>query len=231
MKTNIKINLLALGVCLASTACSPLAPRPDDSKFFILNPISDGAAAAASPVSATQSLMIGIGPIEFPDYLRRLDVVTRTSANELDLSPDKRWGEPLDRNFARVLSENLSQLLNTQQLERYPWPRRTEVDYQVMVDVLRFETSADGQSQLIARWVIKDGRTGKDLSASETHASAPVGSGETGGSAALSSDLATLSRDIAAGITSLKQNSQRTVNATDGSSPSHLSTQKYSASN
>ncbi len=131
MKTNIKINLLALGVCLASTACSPLAPRPDDSKFFILNPISDGAAAAVSPVSATQSLTIGIGPIEFPDYLRRLEVVTRTSANELDLSSDKRWGEPLDRNFARVLSENLSQLLNTQQLERYPWSRRTEVDYQV----------------------------------------------------------------------------------------------------
>jgi len=222
MKTDIKIMLFALGACLVSTACSPLAPQPDHSRFFILNPISDGAAPGVSLASATPSLTIGIGPIEFPDYLRRLEVVTRTSANELDLSPEKRWGEPLDKNFARVLSENLSQLLNTQQLERYPWPRRTEVDYQVTVDVLRFETSTDGQSQLIARWIIKDGRTGKDLSASETKASAPVGSGETGGSEALSSDLATLSRDIASRIAALRQQSQRTANATDGSSPDHL---------
>jgi uncharacterized protein len=218
MKTDIRIILLALGVCFASAACSPLAPQPDHSKFFILNPISDAAAPGKAPVSATQSLTIGIGPIEFPDYLRRLDVVTRTSANELDLSPNKRWGEPLDKNFARVLSENLSQLLNTQQLERYPWPRKTEVDYQVTVDVLRFETSSDGQSQLIAHWVIKDGRTGKDLAASETKASAPVGQGEAGPSAALSSDLATLSQEIAARITALNQNPQRTANSVGGSS-------------
>jgi len=210
MKTNMKTIFLAVGACLVAAGCSPLAPQPDHSKFFILTPLSDGAAPGVSPVSATKPLTIGIGPIEFPDYLRRLEVVTRTSPNELDLSPEKRWGEPLDKNFTRVLSENLSQLLNTQQLENYPWPRRTEVDYQVAVDVLRFETSADGQSRLIARWVIKDGRTGKDLSAAETNASAPVGSGETAASAALSNDLASLSRDIAARITELNQNHQRT---------------------
>ena len=127
--------------------------------------------------------------------------------------------------------------LNTRQLENYPWPRRTEIDYQVTVDVLRFETSADGQSQLIARWVIKDGRTGKDLAASETNASAPVGQGETGPSAALSSDLASLSRDIAARITALNQNPPRTANSIDRSSLDHhsviagTSKQKYSLSN
>ena len=208
MTTNLKTVFLALSACLVSAGCSPLAPQPDHSKFFILSPLSDGTASAATSMSATQSLTIGVGPIEFPDYLRRLEVVTRTSANELALSPEKRWGEPLDRNFARVLSENLSRLLNTQQLESYPWPRKTEVDFQVAVNVLRFETSSDGQSQLIARWVIKDGRTGKDLASSETSASAPVGSGEAAASAALSSDLAILSRDIAAHITALPHNPQ-----------------------
>lgn len=207
MKPEIGLLFLA---CFAFAACSPLAPQPDHSKFFILSPLSEGAASGVSAVSATQSLTIGIGPIEFPDYLRRLEVVTRTSANELDLSPEKRWGEPLDKNFARVLAENLSRLLNTQRLESYPWPRRTEVDYQVTVNVLRFETSSDGQSQLIARWVIKDGRTGKDLAASETNASVPVGSGEAAGSAALSGDLASLSRDIAIRITALNRHPQRT---------------------
>jgi uncharacterized protein len=211
MKTNSIY--LAVGLCALLAGCSPLAPQPDHSKFFVLTALSDGPPSVAA-ASATQPLTLGIGPIEFPDYLRRLEVVTRTSPNQLDLSPDKRWGEPLDKDFARILSENLSRLLNTQQIEKYPWPVRTPVDYQVCVDVLRFETSSDGQSQLIARWIIKDGRTGKDLSASETNTTSPVAAGEAGASAALSNDLATLSREIATAITALNQNAQRTASAT-----------------
>jgi len=203
---NIKSMLIALSACVAAAGCSPLAPQPDRSKFFILTPLSEGATSAATPASTAGNspLTIGIGPIDFPDYLRRLEVVTRSSPNQLDLSAEKRWGEPLDKNFERVLGENLAQLLNTQQIEKYPWPRKTQVDYQVSIDVQRFETSTDGQSQLVARWVIKDGGTGKDLAASQTTASAPVGSGETGASIALSSDLGTLSREIASRIAELR---------------------------
>ena len=195
----LKAKLVALACALAA-GCSPLAPQPDRSKFFILSPLTD----ASTFVSATTNspLTVGIGPIDFPDYLRRLEVVTQTSTNELDLSDEKRWGEPLDKNFARVLSENISKLLNTQQIEKYPWPVRTHIDYQIEVDVQRFETTSDGKSQLIARWIIKDG-AGNDLYASETTASTPVSAGETGASAALSNDLATLSREVAARITEL----------------------------
>jgi uncharacterized protein len=204
----MKAALIALGACAIAAGCSPLAPQPDRSKFFILTPLADGSASISTPAGATTNtpLTIGVGPIDFPDYLRRLEVVTRTSPNQLDLSAEKRWGEPLDKNFARVFSENISKLLNTQQIEKYPWPVRTRVDYQITIDVQRFETTADGQSQLVARWIIKDGVTGKDLYASETTASAPVGPGETGASAALSSDLATLSREIAAQVIELRQN-------------------------
>lgn len=209
----VKAALIALGACVFAAGCSPLAPQPDPSKFFILTPLSDGSAPSATPASAKADspLTIGIGPIDFPDYLRRLQVVTRESPNQLDLSAEKRWGEPLDKNFARVFSENISQLLNTQRIEKYPWPVRTHVDYQISVDVQRFETTSDGQSQLIARWVIKDGATGKDLYASETTASAPVGPGETGASAALSNDLATLSRDISSRVTILQQGGRQTT--------------------
>jgi uncharacterized lipoprotein YmbA len=198
--------LIALGACVLVAGCSPLAPQPDRSKFFILTPLIDSSAPVSTPASTSNdsSLTIGIGPIDFPDYLRRLEVVTRISPNQLDLSAEKRWGEPLDKNFARVFSENISKLLNTQQIEKYPWPVRSHIDYQIEVNVQRFETTSDGQSQLIARWIIKDG-AGKDLYASETTASAPVSAGETGASAALSTDLATLSREVAARVTQLRQ--------------------------
>jgi uncharacterized lipoprotein YmbA len=100
---------------------------------------------------------------------------------------------------------NLAQLLNTQRIEKYPWPRRTSVDYQISVDVLQFETTNEGRSQLVARWIIRDGKTDKDLFASETIASSPVGKGEADQSAALSSDLGTLSKDIVAHVTEISQ--------------------------
>jgi uncharacterized lipoprotein YmbA len=210
---NWKITI-AMCMSFAAAGCSPLAPQQDHSKFFILAPISDTTSASIRPVSTSKSsrpLKIGVGPVDFPDYLRRLEVVTRTSPNQLDLSPEKRWGEPLDKNFERALSENLAHLLNTQHIQKYPWARRTEIDYQISIDVVRFESSSDGQSQLVARWIIKDS-TGEDLYASETNSSIAVPAGEAGASSALSSDLAALSRDIATQIQNLDQ---RRASSTD----------------
>jgi len=53
-----------------------------------------------------------------------------------------------------------------------------------------------------------------DLYASETSASAQVGTGQTGASAALSSDLATLSREVADRVTEFRRH-QAPVSATD----------------
>jgi uncharacterized lipoprotein YmbA len=193
---------------LIGVGCSPLAPRPDYSKFFILTPLSDDRLPTMTASTAGRpnpQLTLGIGPIDFPDYLRRPEVVTLTSPNQITLSQDRRWGEPLDKNFSRVLSEDLSRLLNTQRIEKYPWSHKTQVDYQIVIDVQRFETSSDGQSQLLARWIVKDGATGKNIYASETNAGTPVKGGDTGVSEALSSDLATLSREIADRISELSR--------------------------
>ncbi len=198
MKTIIS-TMLALSALLCGSGCSPLAPQPDRSKFFILTPISDDAATVATQVPAASSsqLTLGVGPIYFPAYLRRPEIVTLASPNQIDLSAEKRWGEPLDKNFERVITENLTQLLGTQRVEKYPWSRNVHVDFQIVIDVQRFDTSSDGLSHLTARWIIKDGATAKDLFASETSSSLPVGPGDTGASAALSQDLAILSRAIA----------------------------------
>lgn len=205
----IQHKFIAFATCIVVAGCSPLAPRPDSSKYFILTPLAGGVSTPAqvSPTADSQ-LKIGLGPIDFPDYLRRLEVVTRVAPNQIYISEEKHWAEPLDKNFVRVLSEDLARLLKTQKIEKYPWPRKTQLDYQIAIDVQRFETGTDNQSQLVARWIIKDGSTSKDLYASETIASTPVASGDTGESAALSSDLAILSQAVAAQVTSL--NRQRT---------------------
>jgi uncharacterized protein len=194
--------MIVLALSLLAVICSPLAPLPDHNKFFMLSPISEeGVAKTGTPIA--QQLSIGVGPIDFPDYLRRQEVVTRTAANRIDVSQANRWAGPVDKNFTRVLSENLATLLSTQRVENYPWSRSTLVDYQVVVYVERFDTGSDGKARLVARWSIRDGHDGKVLCATETTSSVPVGSGEEGPSAGLSSNLATMSREIASQLTLL----------------------------
>src|SRR6202043_1164285 len=146
----LKTKVITFGACAIVAGCSVLSPQPDRSEFFILSPVSDSAGMATKPASTSpdSQLTVGVGPVDFPDYLRRLPVVTRVAPNRVDLSDERRWAEPLDKNFTRVLSENLAVLLDTQRIEKYPWALRTKVDYQIEVDVQRFETSSDGQSQL-----------------------------------------------------------------------------------
>ena len=129
-------------------------------------------------------------------------MVTRTTANRIDVSERDRWAGHLDRNFTRVLSADLATLLNTQRIQNYPWSRIIPVDYQVMVNVEQFDTNGK-QATLIARWSIRDGHDGKELYATETTSNAPVSTGEEGPSAALSSNVAALSREIATQLTAL----------------------------
>jgi uncharacterized lipoprotein YmbA len=218
----IKANLIAFGACAMVAGCSVLSTQPDRSKFFILSPVSDSGGMTAKPPSTSpdSQLTLGVGPVDFPDYLRRLPVVTSVGPTRVDLSDERRWAEPLDKNFTRVLSENLATLLDTQRIEKYPWALRTKVDYQIELDVQRFETTSDGQSQLMASWIIRDGQSSKILYASQTTAGAPAGSDEASASTALSNDLATLSKEIASRITEL--NLHRTPNNADSNSASAL---------
>jgi uncharacterized protein len=217
---NLKTKLIAFGACAIVAGCSVLSPQPDRSEFFILTPVSDSAGMAARPASTSpdSQLTIGVGPVDFPDYLRRLQVVTRVAPNRIDLSEERRWAEPLDKNFVRVLSENLAALLDTQRIEKYPWSLRTKVDYQVEINVQRFETTSDGQTQLLASWIIREGQRSKILYASQTTTGSPAGPDGVSESAALSSDLATLSKEIASRITELNQ--RRTPNNADANSAS-----------
>lgn len=216
MKLQFKWLLLATCVGIGA-GCSPLAPQPDYSKFYVLTPIADSSSAPAV-AGSSHPLVIGLGPIDFPDYLRRPQVVTRTSTNELHLSPVDRWGEPLDENFRRVLSDNLGQLLGTEDIVQYPWSHKAGVNYQVLVTVQRFETNSDGQSQLRAQWIIRDGATGKSLYASQTNATTPAGPATTPSAAALSADLGDLSQAIATEINQLgerRMTSSAATNQTD----------------
>jgi uncharacterized lipoprotein YmbA len=109
---------------------------------------------------ATVQLIIGLGPLSLPEILNRQQIVTRSGASRVELADRHRWAEPLQDNINRVMRENLAELLGTEQIIAYPWSRGTGVDYQIKIEIVRFEGKGLEQAQLEALWSILD-REGK----------------------------------------------------------------------
>jgi uncharacterized lipoprotein YmbA len=109
--------------------------------------------------SSARKTVIGVGPVTLPDYLDRPQIVTRASGNRVILASFHSWVEPVDGMFTRVLVGNLSSLLATDNVVTLPQRRPMPLDYQVEVDVARFDADVTGRAVLDARWRVfgKDG--------------------------------------------------------------------------
>jgi uncharacterized lipoprotein YmbA len=207
---NVAMALALAGLPLLS--CSLFSPRPDQSRFFTLTPIPEADEIVTKGVSYQAGISVGIGPISIPGYLDRTEIVTRVRANQLDVSQHDLWAEPLEDNFARVLSQNLSALLHTDRIKLYPWPVVNKPDYQVQVEVLRFEASAAGDVQLSARWAVRDTGEKNSSEYSESHISYPARTTSVDGAVAtLSEALGNLSREIAAAVRSVGDRKEASV--------------------
>ena len=135
------------GLCLlVCMGCARTAPT----HFYLLQPLS----SQETQMRASARYVFGIGPVEIADYLKRQQIANRLDANEVLFSDFNNWAEPLDRCVTRVLSENLSVLLNTPRIETYPWLPSLPVDYQVRVRIVRFDGATDDAAFLVAYWSI-----------------------------------------------------------------------------
>jgi uncharacterized lipoprotein YmbA len=183
--------------CLLLAACSLLAPRPDPSRFFVLDAMPTASATAGVAARRSNTLLVGVGPLTFPSYLRRTEIVTRLGPNRVTFSDTARWAEPVESSFPRLLSRDLSLMLGTDRVVRYPWLLTTRPDYAVAIDVLRFERTANGDGDLAAHLTFSD-RDGRVLDGRDVHVlERAQGSGMDGSVAALSTALVRLSREIA----------------------------------
>lgn len=198
----LRVAAVTLG---ASILGGCIGGKSQPSKFYVLSPLPSETKKQVA--AATRSVAIGVGPVSLPPYLDRPEIVTRAGGNELYLSEFDRWAEPLQRNFSRVLAENLSILIPTDRTAVFPWEKPTPIDYQVLVDVTRFEGYADGNTLLMARWSIFSADGKQELLTQQSTFVNPTGAPQNYEAtvSALSRSLADLSREIAVEITAIAQ--------------------------
>lgn len=141
------INNLVTGLFLVILAgCGTTEP----SRFYILTAPDD----STMPETATPGPAVGVGPVSFPAYLDRPEIVHRTGDNQLHYAGAERWAEPLKTTFTRTLAENLAQQIPGDRVVLHPWPRSAVPEYQVTVNVVRFDSDAAGRVVLVAGWEV-----------------------------------------------------------------------------
>ena len=192
-----------LAASLLVSSCS-LGKQSPPTRLYTLTALAqtDGGQQA----TGTQGLAIGVGPVELPEYVDRPQIMTGDGGNELRRAEFDQWAESLGTNFTRVLAANLSTLLRTDRVAVFPWKGPVPLDYQVVVEVTQFLGNPNGSVSLVALWRVlgKDGR--EALVSRQSSFTESAGSQDYNAlAAAMSRTVASLSRDIAAMITTLGQ--------------------------
>ena len=185
------------------------ATKSSPTDFYILSSIDPASAPADRQVGG--DVLIGVGPIQFPERLDRSNIAIRESRNKFYLSEFHRWAGTLENEFSTTIAENIKILLNTNRVIRYPWSAGmlaardpVHITYQVAIVISRFDASFGGNATLRVGWAIFKGLEGDSLVVKRSTYTEPVG-GEDHDAVvvAMNRNLDKFSRDIAEAIITL----------------------------
>ncbi|UCF02649.1 MAG: membrane integrity-associated transporter subunit PqiC [Deltaproteobacteria bacterium] len=132
-------------------ACSSTPPVA----YYTLNTLPEMQQEIPAAVM-DNTIAIGVGPVEFPKFLDRPQIVTRKSQNQIEVSEFNRWAGSFPGDFSRVLAKNISILLPTDQVAVYPWGDQFSPTYLVKLDVVQFDGQLGETVVLDVTWMVTD---------------------------------------------------------------------------
>ena len=204
MIKGIFIRVVAVTLGLAMLFQIGCAGRSKSARFYVLSPEAGSELAMQNTSRGGSNLAIGIDPVSLPKYLKKPQIVTRTGTNELHLAEYDRWAGKIEEDIGRVIAENLSHMLVTDKVLSYPATEGIAQDYNINIDISRFDGRLGGDVELQVRWAIFEGDSNTVYGVKATHIIEPTGgAGYADMVAAQSRALAVFSRELAEAIKEL----------------------------
>ena len=177
---NLLLPVFAL-LTLAGCASSP------PTRFFALDPVAPGAAAAADHGGSP----IKVDAVHIPPALDRDSMVRGESNNQLRISSQDRWAGDLGEMIGRVLTQDLAQRLPSGMVVAPASPAPADASG-LVIDILTFQPQA-AEVVLDADWTLLQGAQANlalRRSVHLTQAAAPSAQGEAEAMSALVGQLA-----------------------------------------
>jgi uncharacterized lipoprotein YmbA len=197
-KGNVQITSLAMLMALVLLTGCRSATSPVE--FYTLSPIAD-ISEADKNAGIGDNLAVGVGPIQIPKIIDRPQIVTRIGPNQINVDEFHRWAGSVYEDFLRVVTMNLSALLQSSLVVAFPWEDYFDPDYRIYMEIHQFDGRLGQYAQLDVTWAIIGREARKILLVRNSLIREPV-QGEDYDTfvAAKSRILGTLSRQIAQGI-------------------------------
>lgn len=150
MKRHLLVGLLSIaGLCACSTTPQPV--------FYTL----DNGAANVIQSGMTPSVVLT--QTTLPELIDRPQLIVRTGKNQVRISEQHRWAEPLRREIPRILANDLGKLLRSSRVVAIPIDaQRFDADFRVSLDVQRLEVTEKKGADIDLLWRIED-RQGKTI--------------------------------------------------------------------
>jgi hypothetical protein len=174
-------------------ACSTTPPV----KYYTLNTLPEMQQDVSEAVSGDH-VAVGLGPVAFPKFLNRPQIVIRQSPNRVEVFEFHRWASSLQGDFLRVLAKNVAILLPMSRVAVYPWKDQFFPTYRVKLNVEQFDGQFGKHVILDVTWTVTGCEAGETLLVKKSKIREPVATENYEALvAAKSRALATLSRKIA----------------------------------
>lgn len=147
-----------IGLCCLIAACQH---SPKKNYYYLTPQVAAEKSDAQNNKDAVLQL-IGIGPVEIADYLNRSQIIDNQTDNTLNMSENAYWAESLDKNIARVISQNLTQLNNSRSFVNFPWRNDSKPRYSLRLRVDNLARSGNNAT-INATWELVNTETKTSL--------------------------------------------------------------------
>ncbi len=144
------VTRLSVAVALFAGLALGCLGRSPAVRQFTLSPVPGSSSAASA------DRVVFLGPVGFPAYLERSQLVTRVAPSELAFDEYRRWAGGFESNVVRVLADDLGSRLGTTLVVLNPAEAPYPLGFRVAVDFLQFEGEPGQALTLRARWVIRE---------------------------------------------------------------------------
>lgn len=188
IKPRLLLSAMFCAVLLSACGSSPPV------RFYSLEPMP--GRGNVPDVAST----IGIGPLRFPDYLNRPQIVSSGENGEVVVAEFDRWADAAASTFQRTLTANLSSLLDDTMAIEFPFGGGLlHPDYRLVAQVNQFSTDSAGLATLDISWVMVTADDTDFIPSRRSVFTAPAvsGSGYASRVAAMNETLQAFSRQVA----------------------------------
>ncbi|MBF0107617.1 MAG: membrane integrity-associated transporter subunit PqiC [Magnetococcales bacterium] len=198
------ISWMGWSLLVAGCASMVAGDGSPPTRYYLLSAMTGRTVADHQPRGAVR---LALEPVELPDYLSRPQIVSRQGDHRLMVAESDLWAEELAAGLARVMVENLSLLLDSDQIWHLPVKRGGRPDFRLWIRMVGFEIDALGRPWFAARWRLQGpgDQEGAVVGEMTEIRGDPVGRNDQEAQvAALSALLETFSRRVAARLTGLR---------------------------